>query len=91
MAHNHLQQTRELTFRYLPEQTWMKNGGYQCMPRVGLYEHRANPNQVYTINVLSQSGLFVLRHNDVFRGARVITTDEELRRFLLEVGFPLPG
>jgi hypothetical protein len=55
---------------------------------MGLYEHRANPKQVYTINVLSQSGLFILRYNDTFSGARVITTDEALRQFLLEARFP---
>ena len=89
-AHASLQQVRQFPFRYLPKLARMKNGGYRCMPQMGLYEHRAKPKQEYTINVLSQSGLFILRYNDTFSGARVITTDEALRQFLLEARFPLP-
>jgi hypothetical protein len=91
LTRGYLVQLRKLPFEYLPDWAWMKAGGYTSIPDVGLYEHRASREDVYTINVLSLSGLFVLCHNDRFVKAEAITTDEELLRFLSSAKFPLPA
>jgi hypothetical protein len=91
LTRDHLGQLSRLLFEYLPDQAWMKAGGYTSMPDVGLYEHRASREDVYTINVLSLSGLFILSHNDHFVEAAIITTAEELLGLLSGAKFPLPA
>jgi hypothetical protein len=91
LTSSYWRQLGKLSFRYLPDYTWLKSGGYTGMSDVGLYKHQVSLEEVYIINVLSESSIFILSHNDRFVGAKAITTDEELLRFLSSAKFPLPA